>query len=72
MSDYIDWYDYDEVEKFNEKRIKQFRAIVKRMSAAKEKGDEAAIKKAYEALSKFRKQNEVYREKAEKAGYCWV
>lgn len=67
-----DWYDYEKVKKFNDKRSTQMRNLVKKISKAKANGDELEIKKAYTNLIKQQKQEEIYRKKAGDAGYCWV
>ena len=48
------------------------RNLVKKISKAKANGDELEIKKAYTNIIKQQKQEEIYRKKAEDAGYCWV
>lgn len=63
-----DWYDYEKVKKFNDKRSTQMRNLVKKISKAKANGDELEIKKAYTNLIK----QQIYRKKVEEAGYCWV
>lgn len=67
-----DWYDYEKVKKFNDKRSIQMRNLVKKINKEKANGDELGIKKAYINLIKQQKQEEIYRKKAEEAGYCWV
>ena len=67
-----DWFDYEKVMEFNQKRSLRMRNLVKKISKAKEMGNEQEIKKAYSKLIKQQKQEELYRKKAEESGYCWV
>ena len=67
-----DWYDNENVKKFNKKRSIQMRNLVKKISEARAKGSEQGIKKAYSNFTKQQKQEEVYRKKSEKIGCCWV
>lgn len=71
MSDYIDWYDHDRVEKFHRSRAKKWLGIFKKMANAKEKGDEVALKKARQDLVKHQRQDEVYKEKAKQSYFYW-
>lgn len=48
------------------------RNLVKKISAAKAKGNEQEIKKAYLNLIKHQKQEETYRKKSEEVGHCWI
>lgn len=71
MSDYIDWYDDDAVEKLQEKRTKKYIELVKAWHDAKEKGEEEAMKKAFQALQKHKGADKKLKEKAEEAGSYW-
>lgn len=72
MSDYIDWYNDDEVEKLHEKCALQFLKLMKKLYEAKEKGDENAISKAYLALKKHNEKEKVYKRKAKEVNYYWM
>jgi len=61
--DSIDFYDWDELERIQDKRSKkEFKLMMKSM-----KGD----KKAEVALSKHRKESAIFKERAEATGYYW-
>lgn len=70
--DAIDWYNYEEVEKLQNTRAKKYLGYVKKMIEARGKGDEKALLKAYASMSKHRRDDEAFKEKAEEAGFCWV
>jgi hypothetical protein len=67
-----DWYECDKVKEFNKKRSVRMQNLVKKISAAKAKGNEQEIKKAYLNLIKHQKQEETYRKKSEEVGHCWI
>lgn len=66
-----DYYDYDAMEKLHESRNKKYMKLFKRYFNAKEKGDEAAMKKAVRAMSKHKAQDEKLKEKSQQSGYYW-
>lgn len=62
--DYIDFYDWDALEKLQDKRAKkQMKLWLKAM-----KGDE----KAKKALIKHEEQDAILKERAEETGYPWM
>ena len=69
--DAIDFYDYDAMEKLQERRNKKYMNIVRKWAAAKEKNDEKAKQRALKALSRHKKQDEVLKERSEQSGYYW-
>ena len=71
MSEYIDWYDHDEVQKLYDSRAAKFVEIVGKLVEAREKGDNAAIKKCYAAMKKHREKNEKYKKLAEETCFYW-
>lgn len=68
----VDWYDKDEVEKFNEKRSKQWFRLYKKMMDARNNDDEIALSKAREAMQKHEKQDAIYRDMAIEADNDWI
>ena len=51
-----DWYDYEKVREFNQKRSLRMRNLVKKISKAKAKGNEQGIKQAYSNFIKQQKR----------------
>lgn len=72
FGEYVDWYDYSAVEKFNEKRSKQWIRLFQMRRDALEKGDEKALEKGRETIRKHEKQDKIYKEKAKESGYWWT
>jgi hypothetical protein len=72
MYDYFNWYDYEEVEKLNDKYSKQWLRLHKKRMDARDKGDEATLKKTMESIRKHEAKGQMFKQKAEEAGYCWV
>ena len=66
-----DFYDYDKVEKLQEKRSRKLMRIYKKILDAREKGDTKAIEKAREALMKHEEQDQIFKEKSQQSGYYW-
>lgn len=71
MYDYFDWYDHDKVSKLNEERNKKKILLIRKITAAKKKGDEKDITKASKAYLKHIKEDEVLKKKAEDTYYYW-
>lgn len=69
--DYFDWYDYDKVEKLQEKRARQWLKIYGKIMDTEEKGDSIALAKAQEALRVHEQQDSILKKKAAAAGYYW-
>lgn len=69
--EYIDWYDHDAVQKLYDSRAEKMVSIFSKISEAREKGDEEALKKHYSALRKHREQNEKYKKLAEETHFYW-
>lgn len=70
--EYFDWYDYEEIEKLNEKHSRQWIKLYKKIKDASEKGGEKAMAKAREVFRKHEEKGRKYKQKATAAGYCWV
>ena len=68
----IDWDDSNEVEKFNNKRSKQWFKLYKKMMEARNIDDEIALSKAREAMQKHEQQDAIYRDKAIEADNNWI
>lgn len=68
-----DWefYDFDKLEELRDQRSSKYMNLVRKWHKAKEKGDDAAKKKAIQAMSKHKESDKVLKEKAEKVGYYW-
>jgi hypothetical protein len=71
LNAYIDFYDYEQVEKLHLAVKKKYVQLIKKLRQARNKGDEKAIKKALEALRKHLAHEEKLKEKAEKAYFYW-
>lgn len=71
MVDYFDWYYWDKVQTFYNERVNKYTDLVKDWYAAKEKNDERQMKGTAKAMARHRKQNQVYKGKAEEAGHYW-
>ena len=71
MDKYFDWYNYEAVEKLQQERSRKYMDLVRKWVEAKESGKEEVMKKAFNALSKHKKENEVFKKKAEDAGQYW-
>lgn len=69
---YFDWYDFNKIEKLNERRSKQLLKLLVKFKNANKKKDVKAIAKAQEALKRHEKQDEVFKENARKCGYYWT
>lgn len=71
MSDYIDWYDKDKIEKLRKARTKKYMNLVRKWHTAKEKDDKDAMAKVFKAMSKHNEADKTLQEKAENAGSYW-
>jgi len=67
----IDFYDYDAIEKLHKNRSKKYIDFVRKWHEAKGKNDERAKQKAFKAMQKHKKQDEVIKEKCNETGYYW-
>ena len=70
--EYFDWYDFNKVEKLNQKRSKQWLKLFVKLKGAKEKNDPKAMAKAREALKKHETLDKFLKQKASISGYYWV
>lgn len=68
----MDWYDHKAVEKLNDKCSKQWIKIYHRMTIARNKGDQTALKKALESLRKHEQKTALYKKKATETDYDWL
>lgn len=64
--------DEDKYEKLNEKRSKQWIRLYQKITIARDKGDEQALRKAQEAMIKHEQKDKIFKAKAEKAGFDWL
>ncbi len=70
MYDY-DFYDSETIEKIKEARSKKLKGLLKKLSAARQKGDEKALDEAYKALAKHKIADQALKEKAKELGHYW-
>ncbi|MEI8366660.1 MAG: hypothetical protein WCF65_09625 [Parachlamydiaceae bacterium] len=69
--DYFDWYDYDKVEKLNQKRSKEWIKLYSKLREAKKNGDEKTFTKMRESLKKHETESKILKKKTEEAGHYW-
>lgn len=70
ISDY-DYYDYDAMEKLQNRRAEKYMDLVRQWHKAKENNNEKAMKKAMRAMSTHKKQNEKIKAKCDQSGFYW-
>ena len=68
----VEFYDYERIEKLNEKRNKQKFKIHKKIISAKEKGNQKALEEALDEFRKHCEVDDVLKSKARRAGYFWT
>jgi hypothetical protein len=66
-----DFYDYDKLEKLNKSRSNQLLKLHRKFLAARDKGNENAAKKAWEAIRKHEEIDDLLKEKAREHHYHW-
>jgi len=67
----FDFYDYDAMEKLQERHSKKYMGLLRKWYKAKENKNENAKRKAYEAIQKHQEQDEILRLESRKSGYYW-
>lgn len=68
---YVDFWDYDELDKLQDKRSYQWLKLFKKIHDAREKGDEKAEEKAIAAMRKHEAIDQLLKAKANETGYFW-
>jgi len=66
-----DYYDYNAMEKLQKSRSKKYMDLFRKWYKANEKKNVKAKQKAFEAMQKHQKQDEVLKEKSQQSGYYW-
>lgn len=69
--DAYDFYDYDAMEKLQERRSKKYMDLFRKWHRANENKNEKAKHKALVAMQVHKKQDEALKEQSCKSGYYW-
>lgn len=69
--DAYDYYDYDAMEKLQNKRDLKYIKLMQKLKKAHHDKDEKGVEKTTNALLKHRKQDKILKEKCRQSGYYW-